>query len=127
MIVIGVDVHKHSLTAAAVDQSGRLLAEQTLAGGVQVTALIGACERRARTVRVARSLFTERGCALSQRLPCGGLHRKRSTVSVFVNVTRDQSRTSQAVNSVESGLRSVEPARADALELDFAAIRKRET
>jgi transposase len=33
MIVIGVDVHKHSLTAAAVDQSGRLLAEQTLAGG----------------------------------------------------------------------------------------------
>jgi transposase len=33
MIVIGVDVHKHSLTAAAVDQSGRLLAERTLAGG----------------------------------------------------------------------------------------------
>jgi transposase len=33
MIVIGVDVHKRSLTAAAVDQSGRLLAEQTLAGG----------------------------------------------------------------------------------------------
>jgi hypothetical protein len=31
MIVIGVDVHKRSLTAAAVDQSGRLLAEQTLA------------------------------------------------------------------------------------------------
>jgi transposase len=33
MIVIGVDVHKQSLRAAAVDQSGRLLAEQTLAGG----------------------------------------------------------------------------------------------
>jgi transposase len=31
MIVIGVDVHKHSLTAAAVDQAGRLLAERTLA------------------------------------------------------------------------------------------------
>ena len=33
MIVIGVDVHKHSLTAAAVDERGRLLAERTLAGG----------------------------------------------------------------------------------------------
>jgi transposase len=33
MIVIGVDVHKHSLTAAAVDEAGRLLAERTLAGG----------------------------------------------------------------------------------------------
>jgi transposase len=30
MIVIGVDVHKHSLTAVAVDQTGRLLAERTL-------------------------------------------------------------------------------------------------
>jgi transposase len=33
MIVIGVDVHKQSLTAAAVDGAGRLLAERTLAGG----------------------------------------------------------------------------------------------
>jgi transposase len=33
MIVIGVDVHKHSLTAAVVDRTGRLLAERTLAGG----------------------------------------------------------------------------------------------
>ena len=33
MIVIGVDVHKQSLTAAAVDETGRLLAERTLAGG----------------------------------------------------------------------------------------------
>jgi transposase len=32
MIVIGVDVHKQSLTAAAVDETGRLLAERTLAG-----------------------------------------------------------------------------------------------
>jgi transposase len=30
MIVIGVDVHKHSLTAVAVDGTGRLLAERTL-------------------------------------------------------------------------------------------------
>jgi transposase len=30
MIVIGVDVHKHSLTAVAVDEMGRLLAERTL-------------------------------------------------------------------------------------------------
>src|SRR5262245_24545146 len=32
MIVIGVDVHKHSLTAVAVDELGRTLAER--AGGV---------------------------------------------------------------------------------------------
>jgi transposase len=32
MIVIGVDVHKHSLTAVAVDGAGRPLAELTLAG-----------------------------------------------------------------------------------------------
>jgi transposase len=32
MIVIGVDVHKHSLTAVAVDESGRPLGELTLAG-----------------------------------------------------------------------------------------------
>jgi transposase len=32
MIVIGVDVHKHSLTAVAVDEAGRMLDEQTLAG-----------------------------------------------------------------------------------------------
>jgi transposase len=31
MIVIGVDVHKHSLTAVAVDEAGRMLAEATLA------------------------------------------------------------------------------------------------
>ena len=30
MIVIGVDVHKHSLTAVAVDEVGRPLAERTL-------------------------------------------------------------------------------------------------
>src|SRR5215203_4498671 len=30
MIVIGVDVHKHSLTAVAVDEAGRMLAEATV-------------------------------------------------------------------------------------------------
>ena len=30
MIVIGVDVHKQSVTAVAVDEVGRLLAERTL-------------------------------------------------------------------------------------------------
>ena len=33
MIVIGVDVQEQSLTAAAVDETGRLLAERTLEGG----------------------------------------------------------------------------------------------
>src|SRR5439155_14245294 len=31
MIVIGVDVHKHSLTAVAVDEAGRMLDERTVA------------------------------------------------------------------------------------------------
>src|SRR5205085_12448266 len=31
MIVIGVDVHKYSLTAVAVDEAGRMLDEQTVA------------------------------------------------------------------------------------------------
>lgn len=32
MIVIGVDVHKRSLTAVAVDEAGRMLDERTVAG-----------------------------------------------------------------------------------------------
>jgi transposase len=31
MIVIGVDVHKHSLTVVAVDEAGRMLDERTVA------------------------------------------------------------------------------------------------
>ena len=31
MIVIGVDVHKHSLTAVAVDEAGRIRDEKTVA------------------------------------------------------------------------------------------------
>ena len=30
MIVIGVDVHKHSLTAVAVDEAGRMIDERTV-------------------------------------------------------------------------------------------------
>jgi transposase len=30
MIVIGVDVHKHSLTAVAVDEAGRMIGERTV-------------------------------------------------------------------------------------------------
>jgi hypothetical protein len=33
MIVIGVDVHKQSVTAVAVDEAGRMLDEQTVAVG----------------------------------------------------------------------------------------------
>ena len=39
MIVIGVDVHKQSVTAVAVDESGRMLDERTVAVGSDV--LIG--------------------------------------------------------------------------------------
>ena len=33
MIVIGVDVHKQSVTAVAADEVGRLVAERTVASG----------------------------------------------------------------------------------------------
>jgi transposase len=41
MIVIGVDVHEQSLTAAAVDETGRLKAERTLSasGGDRLCAV----------------------------------------------------------------------------------------
>ena len=41
MIVIGVDVHKHSLTAAAVDGLGRVLAEWS--GPVEGEVVPAAC------------------------------------------------------------------------------------
>ncbi len=41
MIVIGVDVHKQSLTAVAVDEVGRALAEVTVAAARRVARLVG--------------------------------------------------------------------------------------
>ena len=38
MIVIGVDVHKHSLTAVAVDQVGRAVAELTVGSSGELVA-----------------------------------------------------------------------------------------
>ena len=38
MIVVGVDVHKHSLTAVAVDEAGRALAERTVAAAQELLA-----------------------------------------------------------------------------------------
>ena len=46
MIVIGVDVHKHSLTAVAVDEVGRPLAERSCAGRRR-RRRVGAVARRA--------------------------------------------------------------------------------
>ena len=42
MIVIGVDVHKRSLTAVAVDEVGRPLAEQTAVDDAGLLAWAGA-------------------------------------------------------------------------------------
>ena len=47
MIVIGVDVHKHSVTAVAVDEAGRMLDETTLAVGGRRAARLGRPARRA--------------------------------------------------------------------------------
>src|SRR2546422_8146933 len=42
MIVIGVDVHKQSVTAVAVDEAGRMLAETTVGvGGSELIAWAG--------------------------------------------------------------------------------------
>ena len=41
MIVIGVDVHKHSLTAVAVDEAGRMLDEKTVAAADELLAWAG--------------------------------------------------------------------------------------
>jgi hypothetical protein len=46
MIVIGVDVHKHSLTAVAVDEAGRMIDEGTLT--VADDELLAWADRRAR-------------------------------------------------------------------------------
>ena len=40
MIVVGVDVHKHSLTAVAVGDAGRLLSETTVLVWVPSLALV---------------------------------------------------------------------------------------
>jgi transposase len=44
MIVIGVDVHKRSLTAVAVDEAGRQLAERTVADGAELLAWAGSLQ-----------------------------------------------------------------------------------
>ena len=47
MIVIGVDVHKQSLTAVAVDEAGRQLDEVTVGRRRELVGLGGALGRRA--------------------------------------------------------------------------------
>ena len=50
MIVIGVDVHKRSLTAVAVDEAGRMLDERTVAVGSDGVARLGGGARRGAAV-----------------------------------------------------------------------------
>ena len=50
MIVIGVDVHKQSVTAVAVDEAGRLLDEKTVAGRQRRAARLGGGARRGAAV-----------------------------------------------------------------------------
>jgi hypothetical protein len=58
MIVIGLDVHKQSVTAMAVDEAGRPLAETTVIAGSD--GLVGwACVPAADTL--ARAATTRRG------------------------------------------------------------------
>jgi hypothetical protein len=45
MIVIGVDVHKHSLTAVAVDETARMLDEKTVAAADELLAWAGGFDR----------------------------------------------------------------------------------
>ncbi len=57
MIVIGVDVHKQSLTAVAVDEAGRMLDEQTVAvaDGALVAWASTLCGERRGRLRIAGS------------------------------------------------------------------------
>jgi hypothetical protein len=41
MIVVGVDVHKQSLTASAVDEVGRSVAELTVGSARELVGLVG--------------------------------------------------------------------------------------
>ena len=54
MIVVGVDVHKQSLTAVAVDEAGRALAEVTVDSAARAARLVGVA--RAGAVVGARGL-----------------------------------------------------------------------
>lgn len=50
MIVIGVDVHEQSVTAAAADEAGRLMAEQTVEVGSEELRRVGGESRRGASV-----------------------------------------------------------------------------
>jgi transposase len=66
MIVIGVDMHKQSLPAAAVEETGRLLAERTLSGseGRSLGRVIAELERELTTLtaQTAPALLELPGC-----------------------------------------------------------------
>jgi len=62
MIVIGVDVHKHSLTAVAVDELARALAEHTSAASGAGRLGVGTLARRRAAVG-ARGLSTRDACS----------------------------------------------------------------
>ena len=69
MIVVGVDVHKQSLTAVAVDEVGRPLAELTVRSAEELLGLVGSLgEERLWALEDCRQL-TRR---LEQRAPGGG-------------------------------------------------------
>ena len=58
MIVIGVDVHKYSLTAVAVDELGRALAERSGPVGGEVVAWARTLEERLRTAGTSRAAWS---------------------------------------------------------------------
>ncbi len=74
MIVVGVDVHKQSLTAVAVDEAGRALAELTASSGRELLAWVDSLESdRLWALEDCRQLTRalERECSLWVSGRCG--------------------------------------------------------
>jgi hypothetical protein len=74
MIVIGVDVHKQSLTALAVDEVGRAVAELTVGSSAELVAWSGrSIQKGCGRLRIvgSRQVRSSGGCLLPASRWCG--------------------------------------------------------
>jgi hypothetical protein len=73
MIVVGLDVHKHSLTAVAVDELGRTVGEQTSAAGGEAVVgwALSLAEERLWAVEDCRQVTRRSHAERHRQLFCG--------------------------------------------------------
>ena len=99
MIVIGVDVHKQSLTAVAVDEAGRALAEVTVASAPELRAWSASlAPERLWALEDCRQLTR----ALERMLDAGGGCAECGSTGL-VTVERRKGRTMEALAAHMSG------------------------